>query len=142
MLYRELLEQLDGCPFCDGKNNEALIDGVYSYLTYALAPYHMHHLLVIPKRHTESLRDLKDEEESEISNLQQEGIKILQKLGYESASVLVREGNAKNKSVCHIHFHVIPEIEIGSINSKGAERAVMTAEEVERTVREIREVLK
>jgi diadenosine tetraphosphate (Ap4A) HIT family hydrolase len=141
MLYKEMLENLEGCPFCEGKKNEVLLDGSHSFLTYALAPYHPHHLLVIPKRHVESLTELTDEEEGEIANLEQKGIRALQKLGYESASLLVREGNAKNKSVCHIHFHLIPEIAIGDVNSKGEERKVMTEEEVEKIVREVKRVL-
>ena len=96
---------------------------------------------MIPKRHVESINDLTDEEETDISNLEQKGIQALQKLGYESSSLLVREGSAKNRSVRHIHFHVIPEIQIGSLNSKGEERRVITKEEVEKTIREIEAVL-
>ena len=141
MLYEELRRQRKGCPFCDGTRNERLAESAHAYLTYALAPYHEHHLLVIPKRHVESINDLTDEEETDISNLEQKGIQALQKLGYESSSLLVREGSAKNRSVRHIHFHVIPEIQIGSLNSKGEERRVITKEEVEKTIREIEAVL-
>jgi len=141
MLYRELLENLKGCPFCEGNHTEPLVMREHSYLTYSLAPYHPHHLLILPKRHIESLTELTDEEEAEIFNLGQIGIRALQKLGYESVSLLVREGNAKNKSICHIHFHLIPEIQIGSLNAKGEDRYVMTESDIEKIVQEIKAVL-
>lgn len=115
MLYTEYLKRVEGCPFCDG-DNATVIEGEYSYLTYALAPYHKHHMLVVPKRHVESIEELLVEELAEVNDLQYKGLAILKRLEYTSASLLVREGSNKARSVGHTHFHVIPQVRIGNLD--------------------------
>lgn len=141
MLYKEFLNTLDGCPFCPGKDR-TIIDGAYAYLTYALAPYHKHHLLVLPKRHVESIEDLTETELEDIDRLQEEGLRILRNLNYKSISLLVREGPLNvNKSIRHTHYHVIPEIQIGDMDHYGQERRVLEENEIAGVVAEIRAAL-
>ncbi len=141
MLYKDFLKKISNCPFCD-ISDEIIIDGKLSYLTYALAPYHRHHLLVLPKRHTESIKELTAEEIDEIEELQEKGLEILKKLNYESISILVREGDLNvNKSVKHTHFHVIPEIRVGDLDHYGAERRILEPEEIAKTISEISAVI-
>ncbi len=142
MLYKDFLKKIKDCPFC-GVSNEIILDGELSYLTYALAPYHKHHLLVLPKRHAESINDLTDEEVEEIEKFQEKGLEILRKLNYKSISILVREGDLNvNKSVKHTHFHVIPEIRIGDLDHYGMERRILEPEEVAQTISEISAVVR
>jgi len=91
MLYKDFIRHTDSCPFCDKSNNRMLLSTQHAYLTYNIAPYHTHHLLVIPHRHVESLSDLQDEEWIDIVYLQKKSLSILKKLGYTSMSCLVRE---------------------------------------------------
>lgn len=141
MLYKEFLSTLDGCPFCSGENR-VLVDGAHAYLTYALAPYHKHHMLVLPKRHVESVGDLTDAERQEIEKLQGDGLRILQKLNYESVSLLVREGPVNvNKSIRHTHYHVIPKIQIGDLDHYGQKRRILEEGEIAEVMREIQAVL-
>lgn len=136
MLYKDFLSDLDGCPFCQGKN-QIILDGEYSYLTYALAPYHKHHLIIVPKRHVESVEDLTKEELKEIEEFQKKGVSVLKKLGYTSVTMLVREGNGENKSIDHVHYHVVPAIMIGDLDHYGQERRILSPEEVEETLGDI-----
>jgi diadenosine tetraphosphate (Ap4A) HIT family hydrolase len=129
MYYSDFLKSLTGCPFCDGVNKVILQSGK-SFLTYALAPYHKHHLLVIPNRHVESLSDLDSLERGDIAYLQNKALEILRNLGYTSISLLVREGNVENKSINHTHFHIIPNIRIGDLDHKGEERKVLSDDEI------------
>ncbi len=141
MLYKEFLDTLDGCPFCFG-SNRVIVDGTHAYLTYALAPYHKHHLLVLPKRHVESVGDLTDVEREEIEKLQGDGLRILQKLNYESISLLVREGPVNvNKSIRHTHYHVIPKIQVGDLDHYGQKRRILDESEIVDVMREIQAVL-
>lgn len=141
MLYKDFLKSLSGCPFCEGRN-EPLSDAESAYLTYALAPYHKHHLLILPKRHIESVQDVTTEEDADIERLQQLGMSALKKLGYDSITFLVREGHLNvNKSIVHVHYHLIPKIQIGDLDHYNRERRILTDEEVRETVRDIERYL-
>lgn len=137
MLYKEFLKTLAGCPFCKGENR-IISDSETAYLTYALAPYHKHHLLILPKRHLETAQDITEQEDKDIEHLQQIGMAVLKKLGYSSVTFLEREGKLnENKSIAHIHYHLIPEVRIGDLDHTGQERRIMNAEEIQETVRDI-----
>lgn len=107
MLYDDYLQKLEICPFCES-DGRSFIDKKSACLTYAKAPYHPDHLLVIPKRHVVSLFDLTEEEESDINELIELGSEILKKLEYVNFTILVREGSNANKSIPHLHYHLIP----------------------------------
>jgi diadenosine tetraphosphate (Ap4A) HIT family hydrolase len=142
MNYPDFLKTLTGCPFCEHKNR-TIMDSDKSFLTYAIAPYHKHHMLVIPKRHVASLSELSKEEFEDIDVLEDKALDILRKLGYVNMSLLVREGNVEthtaedNKTIEHTHFHVIPNIHIGDLDHYGKTRRVMTEQEIDEVVSEI-----
>ncbi|MCD5382907.1 HIT domain-containing protein [Candidatus Gracilibacteria bacterium] len=120
MNYHEALKKIGNkCPFCAIDENIKIYDYASVYMTIARAPYGPDHLLIIPKRHVDSLFDLTIEEDDEIQGLVRAGIKMLKKLGYSDLSILVREGMATGKSIPHLHYHIIPNINIGSANSNG-----------------------
>lgn len=137
ILYTDFLKQLTGCPFCEGKNH-ILKENEHAYLTYSLAPYHKHHLLVLPKRHIESLSELTLKEEEAIETLQQTALQLLKKLGYKSVTLLVREGDlSETKTIAHVHYHAIPKIQIGDLDHYGEQRVVMSPEEIDATIKDI-----
>jgi diadenosine tetraphosphate (Ap4A) HIT family hydrolase len=134
--YADFISELTVCPFCVTVHNEVLAERTHAFLTYALAPYHRHHLLVIPKRHLESLEAISKEEAEDIDALERVGLSALKSLGYESVSLLVREGLVNDmKSVAHVHFHIIPDIRIGDVDHYGQERRILSKEEIEETVK-------
>ena len=139
MLYQDFLKELHTCPFC-AEEEIKFAESEHAYLTYALAPYHPHHLLVIPKQHVLHYLDLSKDEEYEISMLIRSGVEALKRLGYQNITVLVREGVAVGKSIAHLHYHVIPNIRIGDIDHGGRERIILTPEEIASTVSEITRV--
>jgi diadenosine tetraphosphate (Ap4A) HIT family hydrolase len=142
MLYSEFLTTMTECPFCSGTHNRVLAEREHAYLTYAYAPYHKHHLLVVPRRHVLSINDLTPEEEKEIDELQHLGLETLQKLGYVDVTLMVREGNVnENKSIDHTHYHVVPSVRIGDLDHEGNKRRTLTDEEVTKTIHDIQNVL-
>ena len=138
--YKDFLAKLSGCPFCENKNR-IIFETKNSFLTYSLWPYHKHHLLIIPKRHVESLTELNNEERKEIDSLQEKALEILKKLGYISITHLVREGNDVNKSIRHVHFHTIPNIRIGDLDHYGKERRMLNEGEINETILDIKKFL-
>ncbi|MEK7614691.1 MAG: HIT domain-containing protein [Patescibacteria group bacterium] len=140
MLYKDFLKNLTICPFCSDQNR-IISENNTAYLTYALAPYHKHHLLVIPKRHLEIISEINSAENQEIDSLVSTGLGILKKLNYNNISVLIREGNDVSKSIPHLHFHIIPDIRLGDLDHYGQERKVLSVNEVEELVSELKKLL-
>lgn len=131
MKYAEYLKTLpeDFCPFCGEAQDRIFLDNEHALLTYAKAPYHKHHLLVVPKEHKKSFLELTKEEMESIWNLIRQGSAILLELGYESYTAIVREGRNGAKSVEHLHYHLIPENHIGDLDHDGRTRNIMTDSE-------------
>ena len=143
MLYSEYLKHLDHCPFCDPKNRK-ISESETAFLTYSKAPYHEHHLLVIPKRHIVRVRELTAREKTDVDDLVDSAIRALENLGMRNISVLVRDGQVNstgNKSVDHLHYHVVPEVRIGDVDSKGKERAMLSDSQCFFEVEAIRQAL-
>lgn len=142
MLYKEYLKNLDRCPFCSGKDR-IIKENKSAYLTYALAPYHKHHLLVIPKRHDHSMLDMKKNEMSDVNTLIRHGLGLLHALGYHDCSVLVREGNVgRIKSIEHMHYHIIPDVALGDLDHYGKQRKIMTDSEINKVIGDFRKAAK
>lgn len=140
MLYRDFLNTPRPCPFC-APVQKVFAEKESVYLTYALAPYHPHHLLVVPRRHSLHFLDLSAEEQIEIDMLIRKAFEALERLGYQNITVLVREGEGSGKSIEHVHYHIIPNIRIGDIDHNGNERAVLSPEEISSTCADLEKVL-
>lgn len=140
MKYEDFLvsEAKRPCPFCAVKAEEIVSENKTAYLTYALAPYHPDHLLVVPKRHIEHILEITPEEWTDVDILQDKGWALLQKLGYKSVSFLVREGDHSGRTVTHIHFHVIPEVRLGDLDHNGEERKILEPAEITELVSKLR----
>lgn len=136
MLYHKYLKGLKICPFCHSADR-ILAFKKHAYLTYAKAPYHKHHLLVVPKEHVVSLFFVSRAQARDIDELIKLGTKILQKLKYNNFTILVREGDNSNKSIKHVHYHLIPSDPIGDLNNKGKPRVVLTDQAIQKLFAEI-----
>jgi len=117
MKYSAYLKTLTTCPFCDGISPRILIENDGAILTYAQAPYHKYHLLVIPKRHIENIKDLAWDENVCIMALIVAGIRTLDGFGHNDCTVLARDGQALSRSVKHhLHYHIVPGGKITDIS--------------------------
>jgi len=127
MLYKDYLKTMTVCPFC--LKQDVFAENATAYLTYSLAPYHEGHMLVIPKRHVVNLEDFSTGERADIDALVVRSVSMLKKAGYEHLSVLVRDGKVdpikSNKSIDHLHYHVVPDIRIGDLDHIGHEREIL-----------------
>lgn len=50
---------------------------------------------------------------------------------------MVREGDDSNKSIKHLHYHLIPEDPIGDLNAAGKPRVVLTEKEIKELSRRV-----
>jgi len=138
MLYNQFLENIDHCPFCNPKSNEIIKENKKTFLTYALAPYHKHHLLIVPKRHLSEFEELTRDELHEIDLMLRQGVKILRSIGYKDYTILVRNGKNEGKTVEHLHYHIVPITLIGDLDHFGKHRKILGDNEIEETLRELK----
>ena len=140
MKYADFLKHMKECPFCHDANR-VIVESEKCFLTYSRWPYHKHHLLTIPKRHIESITELTQDERKDIDQMQEKALEVLKKLGYDSVTQLVREGNEINKSIRHVHFHTIPYIRIGDLDHFGQEKKMLTEGDISQTIEDVRKLL-
>ena len=131
MNYKELLETDKNCPFCEFGRNKTIKKIRKAKLTYAVAPYCPYHLLVTPERHIESFEELTAEEKNDIDEMLLQAIQFLKKIGHEDYSILLRNGKKTGKSIEHLHYHIIPSIEVGSLDGNNIDRKIMTDKEID-----------
>ncbi len=118
MIYEDFLKGCKVCPFCDLKSNEIIKKNKFAILTLAQAPYCKDHLLVTCKHHNLKLTSMSASEKKAVDDLINYGIKLLHSK-YKNVTILYREGNLKEvgKSVEHLHYHLIPEVQVGVVGS-------------------------
>ncbi|MFC1790464.1 adenylyltransferase/cytidyltransferase family protein [Patescibacteria group bacterium] len=112
--YQKVLEavaQRGKCVFCDLKKKYLVAEKNKVVLTVALYPYTDGHLLIIPRRHLESVDQLTALEQTAIFDLTSRGKALLNRsLKIANFWLLIREGNGikAGKTVDHLHFHLLP----------------------------------
>jgi diadenosine tetraphosphate (Ap4A) HIT family hydrolase len=130
MYYDDFLKIPRDCPFCSpGRETITVVENKTAYLTYALAPYHPDHLLVIPKRHIVNIIDVTPDEEDDIYALVRKALVALHGEGYNDVSVLVRDGDNTMKTVSHLHYNIIPNTRLGDIDHEGRKRITLSDKE-------------
>jgi diadenosine tetraphosphate (Ap4A) HIT family hydrolase len=137
--YSDYLKTLTKCPFCFYSKDRVLLDNEGAFLTYSIAPYHKYHLLIIPKRHVENIKDLTWDENVCIMALITVGIKALDKLGHNDCTILARDKWSPGKSVLHLHYHVIPGGDLEDTSLRLKVRKLLSEEEQESLVKELKE---
>ena len=141
MYYTEYLKNIKHCPFCLLKDNTILEENNNAFITYALAPYHDHHILIIPKRHLTDFDLLTKDEIIDIVELQHKAIFLLEQLGHHDYSLLVRTGDSTGKTIDHTHFHLIPDITLGNIADHSKDRIILEAKETVDLYKEYKKIL-
>ncbi len=141
MKYSDYLKEVTACPFC-ASDKIRIVENDTAFLTYAVAPYHPDHILVIPKRHIERILDLTEKETRDIESLNRQALSILENLGYTNISILVKDGDKTEKSVAHTHYNIIPDVVLHDTDHTGADRIVLTEKEIPTAVARIRSAIR
>ena len=141
MKYVDFLKTITKCPFCNGINPRILLENDFAILTYAQAPYHKYHLLVIPKRHIISIKDLTWKENVCIMALIVAGIKTLDKLGHNDCTIIARDGQALGKSVDHLHYNIVPGGQVEDITVNLEVRKLLSDDEEKLLKKELKMIV-
>jgi diadenosine tetraphosphate (Ap4A) HIT family hydrolase len=98
-----------------------IYENEHMYVIPARAPYVQDHLLIIPKRHVVLLQDMNHPETQSLHKMVDVRTKKLHRK-HPDVNLLLRDGpeNGKlDKSVNHLHFHLIPDCSITENTGKG-----------------------
>ena len=112
-------------------DGEIIKQNKYAILTLARAPYTKDHLLIIPKKHILKLNKLSQKQKDAMESLVYYGMKKLHKK-YKKVTLLYREGNKKEvgKSINHMHYHLIPNMQIGALDQHKINKRKIWSEDV------------
>ena len=101
-------------PFLHITEHEAVDETENFFVIPARAPYVKNHLLIIPKKKVYLLKELSSEEQIEMFDLlEQWDVKLHEH--HDDVNLLLRDGLVwwvTEKSVNHLHFHLIPDCPI------------------------------
>ena len=99
------------CIFCKIINKEAPADIVYEnekvIAFYDIRPSAPIHILIVPKKHLKSVREIKEEDKNLMGELFLVAQKIAEEKNLKAHKLLVRTGREAGQMVDHIHMHLL-----------------------------------
>lgn len=104
---------MDNCIFCNIIKGEIpsvkVFENEYVYAFNDISPVAPVHVLIIPKKHIETLNDITPEDAGLISEVYLAAAKIAEQLGVDKTGyrVVSNCGESAGQTVFHIHFHLI-----------------------------------
>jgi len=111
--YDGIWKTVDKCVFCDLKDRYVIFEKNGIVLTANLYPYTDAHLLIVPRRHVEYVKELTREEWEALRGIMYVSKKVIRHVfNKKCVWFLYREGvlGKGQKTVGHLHIHVIPYV--------------------------------
>jgi len=104
---------MNACPFCTIIRGEAaaevLFENSHAVAILDINPIHLGHILILPKRHSETFLDVgPDELGGLISATHIVTQALVRSLNPPGFNIFSNNGKAAGQSVFHFHFHVTP----------------------------------
>jgi histidine triad (HIT) family protein len=85
---------------CEDDKSVAILD---------LYPVNPGHILVLPKRHVETLAELEEDELTSMTLMLQKLVRAVDKaLAPDGLNMMINQGEAAGQVVPHFHWHIIP----------------------------------
>ena len=103
------------CIFC--KNLPKVLENELAYALYDIKPLSKGHMLIIPKRHHETIFESLAEEKKSIFDLLAQAKALLDKEHQpDGYNIAANCGPVAGQVVMHTHFHLIPRYKGQSLN--------------------------
>ncbi|MBU0975801.1 MAG: NUDIX domain-containing protein [Patescibacteria group bacterium] len=112
--YDDVWKKVDKCVFCDLKDRYVIFEKNGIVLTSNLFPYTDAHLLIVPRRHIEYVKEFTNEEWEALRGVMYVAKKVLRKaFKKKNLWFIYREGalGHAQKTVGHLHIQVVPYID-------------------------------
>ena len=114
------------CIFCNIKKERLIYENNTWKAIYDAYPVSKGHILVIPKRHINSIIELKELEKDQLYETIKIIYSILEEIYHpDGINIGINEGAAAGQTVPHLHIHIIPRYNGDMENPKGGVRGVI-----------------
>lgn len=114
------------CLFCEVPDSEMIVNHDLCFARWDKYPVSPGHLLIIPKRHIESLFETSADEFRAFREVLIKAKHVIeQEYQPDGYNIGVNDGQAAGQSVLHVHIHVIPRYRGDVINPLGGVRGVI-----------------
>jgi len=95
--------------FCDLKDKYIVHEANDIVLTIAVFAYIDGHLMIIPRRHVRSVKELTSDEWETMREYMYISKKVIRKVhGIKGMQIIQKDGAAAQSTVDHLHFHCLP----------------------------------
>lgn len=104
---------MEGCIFCKIICGEVKTDFIFEddkFVVFKdINPQAPVHLLLVPKKHIQSINDVSEKEEKFLSGVFRVIRQVAEKLGFEKTGyrTVINTGKSAGQEVLHIHFHIL-----------------------------------
>lgn len=109
--YGEIWKSVGKCVFCDMRDKYIVVEESGMVLTVALFAYIDGNVMIVPRRHVKSVKELTDEEWQAARKLMYIAKKLIRKIyGIKGVQYVLRDGGITAQSTVadHMHIHVVP----------------------------------
>jgi diadenosine tetraphosphate (Ap4A) HIT family hydrolase len=107
--YDGIWQNVGKCVFCDLKSKYIFREENGVVMTVPLFAYIDGHMMIIPRRHVRSVKELKNSEWETVRKFMYLGKKLARDVhGIKAVQFIQKEGAAAQGTVEHIHFHCVP----------------------------------
>jgi diadenosine tetraphosphate (Ap4A) HIT family hydrolase len=107
--YDDIWQSVGKCVFCDLKEDNILFEENGVVLTIVLFAYIDGHMMIVPRRHVRSVKELTPEEWETMRKFMYIAKKLIREVhGIKGMQILQKDGVEAQSTVEHLHFHTIP----------------------------------
>lgn len=107
--YDSIWQSVGKCVFCDMREKYVFYEENGVVMTINLHAYIDGHLMIIPRRHVRSVKELTAEEWETFRKLMYIAKKLIREVhGIKGMQILQKEGAEAQSTVEHLHFQCIP----------------------------------
>ncbi len=107
--YDGIWQSVNKCVFCDLKEKYILHEENGMVLTITLFAYIDGHMMIIPRRHVSSVKELTSVEWETVRKLMYLAKKMAKEVhGIKGMQYIQKDGSVAQSTVGHLHFHCLP----------------------------------
>lgn len=118
--------KVSDCVFCEMPTSAYVVENEYFFGLFDKYPVTEGHMLIIPKRHAETLFELTSDERKFLFELIEDGKALLEKkFNPAGFNFGVNQGLTAGQTIPHLHLHIIPRYEGDMADPEGGVRGVI-----------------
>lgn len=107
--YDQIWQSTGKCVFCDLKDKYIIYEENGIVLTIAVFAYIDGHMMIIPRRHVLSVKEITPSEWETMRKFMYLAKKLIRQThGIKGMQIVQKDGASAQSTVGHIHFHCIP----------------------------------